>query len=113
MPTLVHSSDIPRMPGGSLRFEGKEYNSGVSFFLISDAPRRPGPPLYKHPYSETWILRSGKALFKAGDMEVEASTGDILVAEPNTPHKYRNICDTNLELICIHASPVMIQENLE
>ncbi|HEU4342307.1 MAG TPA: cupin domain-containing protein [Candidatus Binatia bacterium] len=113
MPTLLHSTEVPRMPSGSVRFEGKEYKSGISFFLISDAPGRPGPPLHKHPYSETWILRSGKAFFKAGDLEVEATSGDILVTEPDTPHKYRNIGDTNLDLICIHDSPIMIQENLE
>ena len=112
MPTLPHAADLPRMPSGSVRFEGEEHKSGLSFFFDQRRAGPPGPPLHKHFYSETWILRSGKAFFKASDLEIEATTGDILVTEPDTPHKYRNIGDTNLELFCIDDSPKMIQENL-
>jgi mannose-6-phosphate isomerase-like protein (cupin superfamily) len=97
----------------SMKFEGELYNFPASFFLIADAPDNPGPPLHLHPYLETWIVRSGSAEFTAGDARFEASAGDILVVDSNTPHKYRNAGDSTLELICTHPSPRMIQTNLE
>jgi mannose-6-phosphate isomerase-like protein (cupin superfamily) len=50
-----------------------------------------GPDLHKHPYSETWIVRSGKARFTANDQEIEAGPGDIIVVTAETPHKFKNI----------------------
>jgi mannose-6-phosphate isomerase-like protein (cupin superfamily) len=32
---------------------------------------------------------------------------------PETPHKFVNPGPGKLDIVCIHASPVMIQENLE
>jgi mannose-6-phosphate isomerase-like protein (cupin superfamily) len=30
-----------------------------------------------------------------------------------TPHKFKNIGDGRLDIVCIHASPRLIQESLE
>jgi mannose-6-phosphate isomerase-like protein (cupin superfamily) len=84
----------------------------VSFFHVNNQPGE-GPKLHRHPYSETWILRSGKALFTADGDELEAGRGDILVVTPGTPHKFKNIGTERLEIICIHDSPQMVQEDLE
>lgn len=113
MPLHLHDQDVAHTSNGSTKFEGEVYNFPTSFFLIADEPGNPGPPLHKHPYPETWIVRAGTAKFIAGDSQFDAIAGDILVVEAETPHKYSNAGDSVLELVCIHPSPRMIQTNLE
>lgn len=109
---VIRSGEIPPSPGGTITFEGEGYGSGISFFWVNNVPGA-GPVLHKHPYTETWIVRSGKAHFTAGEETLEAGPGDIMVVPPETPHKFKNIGTERLEIICIHASPVFIQEDLE
>jgi mannose-6-phosphate isomerase-like protein (cupin superfamily) len=108
----IRAGEIERNPRGTLTFEGEPFGSGVSFFLINNQPGE-GPDLHRHPYPETWILRGGKARFTAGGEELDAGPGDIMVVGANTPHKFKNAGDERLDMICIHASPRFIQEDLE
>jgi mannose-6-phosphate isomerase-like protein (cupin superfamily) len=108
----IRAGEIERSPRGTLTFEGEPFGSGVSFFLINNQPGE-GPDLHRHPYPETWILRGGKARFTAGGEELDAGPGDIMVVGANTPHKFKNAGDERLDMICIHASPRFIQEDLE
>ena len=71
-----------------------------------------GPDLHRHPYSETWIVRSGRALLTLDGHQFEAGPGDIAVVGPDTPHMFKNVGKERLEIVCIHASPKMIQEEL-
>ena len=112
MHTVIRSGEIPRSRGGTLTFEGEPHGSGVSFFLVHNEPGA-GPDLHKHPYAETWIVRSGKARFTADGEDVEAGPGDIVVVGAETPHKFKNAGSEPLDIVCIHASPRMIQEDLE
>jgi len=109
---VIRSGELQPSPGGTVKFEGDLYGSGVSFFLVKNAPGT-GPDLHKHPYSETWIVRDGKARITADGEDIEADPGDIIVVGPETPHKFKNIGADRLNIICIHASPRMIQEELE
>jgi len=109
---VIRSNEIKPSPGGTVTFEGEEYGSGVSFFLVNNVPGA-GPNLHKHPYSETWVIRSGKARLTADGVDIEAGPGDIIVVSPETPHKFKNMGTERLEIICIHASPRIIQEDLE
>lgn len=109
---IIRSGEIPASPGGTVTFEGEEYGSGVSFFLVNNVPGA-GPNLHKHPYAETWVVRSGQARITADGESIEVGSGDIIVVTPETPHKFKNIGPERLEIICIHASPRIIQENLE
>jgi mannose-6-phosphate isomerase-like protein (cupin superfamily) len=93
-------------------FEGDSHGSGVSFFLVDNQPGA-GPDLHRHPYSETWIVRSGSVRFTADGTEIDAGPGDIVVVGAETPHKFKNVGTGRLEIVCIHASPRMIQEDLE
>jgi mannose-6-phosphate isomerase-like protein (cupin superfamily) len=79
-------------------------------FRSSSSTTSLGPELHKHPYSETWIVRDGKARFTADGLDIEAGPGDIVIVGAETPHKFKNIGAERLEIICIHASPRMIQE---
>jgi len=109
---VIRSGEIPPSPGGTIRFEGEPYGSGVSFFWVNNEPGA-GPDLHRHPYSETWIVHRGKARIAADGDAVEVGPGDIIVASAETPHEFKNIGAERLEIICIHASPRIIQEELE
>jgi mannose-6-phosphate isomerase-like protein (cupin superfamily) len=112
MHKVIRSGEIRPSRTGTVTFEGEPHGSGISFFLVNNEPGA-GPDLHKHPYSETWIVRSGNARFTADGREVEAGPGDILVVGPETPHKFKNLGPGKLDVVCIHASPKMIQEELE
>jgi len=99
-------------PAARLRSKGSHMAQGVSFFLVSSEPGQ-GPDLHRHPYSETGIVRSGRARITADGEDIEAGPGDIIVVTPETPHKFKNIGTDRLDIICIHASPQMIQIMLD
>jgi mannose-6-phosphate isomerase-like protein (cupin superfamily) len=109
---VIPSGKLQPNARGTVTFEGDGYGSGVSFFLVNNEPGA-GPDLHKHPYSETWIVRSGKARFTADGKDIEAGPGDIVVVGSETPHKFKNTGTDRLDIICIHASPRMIQESLK
>ena len=111
MHKVIRSGELEPSSGGTITFEGEPHGSGVSFFLVNNQPGA-GPDLHRHPYSETWIVRSGSARFTADGEEIEAGPGDIVVVGPETPHMFKNIGDDRLAIVCIHASPRMIQEDL-
>jgi mannose-6-phosphate isomerase-like protein (cupin superfamily) len=109
--SVLRADEQQRAANRTLRFEGENHGSGVSLFLVDNEPGE-GPGLHRHPYSETWIVRSGKALITADGDGFEAGPGDIAVVGPNTPHMFKNVGTERLDIICIHASPKMIQEDL-
>ena len=120
MHSVLPASDQKRAPNRTLRFEGEKHGSGVSMFLVDGQPSRrkgdrsgQGPGLHVHPYSETWVVRSGRARFTADGEDLEAGPGDIIVVGPDTPHKFVNLGPGRLDLVCVHESPRIIQEDLE
>ena len=72
-----------------------------------------GPRLHKHPYPETFIIRSGVALFTVGGETVRAGAGQIVIVPADTPHKFTNAEPTPLESIDIHESGEFVTEWLE
>ena len=112
MYSVLRAGEQERSPGGTLSFEGETQGSGVSFFLVYNEPGA-GPGLHTHPYSETWIVRSGTARITADDREMIAEAGDIVVVGPGTPHKFVNAGTERLDIICIHDSPRFVTDWLE
>jgi mannose-6-phosphate isomerase-like protein (cupin superfamily) len=112
MHSIIRPEEQERTPTGTVRFEGEPSGSGVSLFLVYNQPGE-GPDLHRHPYSETWIVRSGAARFTADGEDVAAGPGDIVVVGPETPHKFKNSGTGRLDLVCVHDSPRIIQEELE
>jgi quercetin dioxygenase-like cupin family protein len=100
-------------PGQSrtVRFEGRQFGSNASFFLV-DAEPGAGPGLHVHPYPETWIVRKGEAEFTVGDERTRAFPGDIVVASAGIPHRFLNVGEGRLEIVCIHPSDTIEQEFL-
>ena len=93
--------------------EGTKTGAGISLIFFSSAEIGAGPRRHRHPYPETFIIRSGNALFTVGDEEISAHAGQILVVPAFTPHKFKNIGPALLETIDIHASNEFITEWLE
>ncbi len=94
-------------------FEGIQHGSGVSFLLVDTAEDGYGPRLHQHPYTETFIIRSGRAKFVVGDQELIGEGGQIIVVSPQTPHKFTVIGPERFVSTNIHASERYITEWLE
>ncbi|MFE0758958.1 cupin domain-containing protein [Inquilinus sp. NPDC058860] len=97
-------------PGQSrtVRFEGRDFGSQVSFFLVDAAPGQ-GAALHVHPYPETWVVRKGEAEFTVGGETMKGYPGDIVVAAANVPHRFVNSGAGRLELIGIHPRDTIVQ----
>ncbi len=109
---MIRPEEQQRSPRGTVTFEGEPHGSDVSMFLVHNEPGE-GPDLHRHPYSETWLVRTGNVRMTADGVDIDAGPGDIVVVTPLTPHKFKNLGPGKLDIICIHASPRMIQESLE
>ncbi|MCP2032839.1 mannose-6-phosphate isomerase-like protein (cupin superfamily) [Okibacterium sp. HSC-33S16] len=112
MISVIKSADLVTGSGRTGRFEGVSHGSGVSFYLVDNDPGQ-GPGLHRHPYTETWVVQAGSATITVGDEFVDAVIGDILTVPAHTPHKFVNSGSGVLRMVCIHASPKMIQDELE
>lgn len=97
----------------SLNFEGLTHGSAVSLIFEHTARDGAGPRLHRHPYSETFVIRAGRALFRVGDEEIVAVGGQILVAPPLVPHKFTVMGPETYDAIHIHANEVFVTEWLE
>lgn len=95
-------------PNRTVLFEGGQYGAPVSVFLMDAEPGQ-GPRLHIHPYSETWIIHSGQAEFTVDTQTITGKAGDIIVVEPQTPHRFVNTGTERLQMTCIHASERVIQ----
>ena len=95
-------------PARTVRFEGRDYGSQVSLFLVNADPGR-GPALHSHPYAETWVVRRGEAEFTVGEEKARGAAGDIVVAPADIPHRFENVGSDLLEIICIHPSQTFEQ----
>lgn len=98
----IHWTDDPAVWTGE--FEGHRHGSGVAIIFARLEPGRPGPKLHEHPYSETFVVRRGKAIFTTGDERITAAAGDMVVVPPDTPHCFANAGEDVLEMIDIHAA---------
>ena len=110
-PRLIEREDWARTPGewhGELQGFGGE----VSLIFVSAEPGE-GPRLHSHPYPETFIVRTGRALYTIGDRQIEAQAGQILVVPAGMPHKFHSLGPGRLESIDIHASERFVTDWLE
>jgi len=106
---VIRRDELPPRPNRTVQFEGEAYGAGISFLLVDNEPGQ-GPGLHLHPYPETWVVRAGRALITAGEEEIEAGPGDVVVVEPATLHGFRNLGPGRLEIVCIHAAGRMVTE---
>ena len=95
--------------GRTRRFVGREHGAGLSYFFVDNDPGQ-GPGLHRHPYTETWIVLEGEAEVTIGDRVLRATAGDTVTAPLWTWHRFVNSGTSRLRIVCMHASPVIIQE---
>ena len=95
--------------GRTRRFVGREHGAGLSYFFVDNDPGQ-GPELHRHPYTETWIVLEGEAEVTIGDRVMQAMAGDTVTAPLWTWHRFVNSGTSRLRIVCMHASPVIIQE---
>ena len=100
---ILRKADQRKGAIADVEFEGFSHGSAVSFFIGDLAPGN-GPPLHKHPYSETCIVRAGRVAIDIGGEEIVGEAGDIVVIDPGTAHGFKAIGEERLQMICIHAS---------
>ncbi len=98
------------LPAGNLR--GEDHGTTISLILDHSEPGH-GPRLHKHPYDETWVVIEGNLTFRAGELQLEAGPGDIVIVPPGVPHKFTNNGPGQSNLVCIHANPTFDTEWLE
>lgn len=94
-------------------FEGRKYGAGVSFIMVSSDEQGAGPARHRHPYQETFLIRSGRVLFTVGNEQVRGAGGQIIVVPALTPHRFEVVGPERLDMIDIHASDTFITEWLE
>ncbi len=93
--------------------EGRPLGAGISLVLASTGESGVGPYLHQHPYPETFVIHSGRALFTVGNEQVTGVGGQIIVVPAFTPHKFEVLGSECLEMTDIHASDTFITEWLE
>lgn len=109
MITVMQRSEL-LLPGSpTAKFIGAEHGADVSFFWVDTGPGK-GPDLHRHPYTETWIVLSGQVRIDADDETVTAEAGAVVTVGAETVHRFRNIGTENLKMVCVHASPEIIQD---
>lgn len=106
---LVHAEALRVGTGRTLRFEGKDHGSAISYFLVDNEPGQ-GPDLHRHPYSETWIVFEGEARFTVGDQQFIATPGDTATCAAGLWHGFKNVGAGRLKVLGIHPSDTIIQE---
>jgi mannose-6-phosphate isomerase-like protein (cupin superfamily) len=94
-------------------FEGYLHGSQVS--IIREYTSRPGsgPRLHRHPYTETFLIHSGRALFTVGDEQLVGVGGQVLVVPQLVPHRFEVLDGGYYEATHIHANDRFITEWLE
>ena len=107
--TLHELADLQKTPTAAL-FEGAKHGDGmaVSFFVTAHPPGA-GAELHFHPYAEAFLVQEGEARFTAGEGEVLAGPGQIVVVPPETPHGFKNVGDATLRIVSFHPTAEVIQ----
>ena len=90
------------------RFVGREHGAGISYFFVDNEPGE-GPGLHWHPYTETWVVLAGTTEITIGDRKLIAREGDTVTGPAGVWHRFENVGEDRLRVLCIHASDVIIQ----
>jgi mannose-6-phosphate isomerase-like protein (cupin superfamily) len=93
--------------------EGWTVGSAVSIIQEYTDRVGSGPRLHRHPYTETFLVRRGAALFTVGDERVVVAGGQSLVAPALVPHRFEVLDRGFFESIHIHANDRFVTEWLE
>jgi mannose-6-phosphate isomerase-like protein (cupin superfamily) len=99
--------------GPDENFEGYLHGSQVSIIREYSARPGSGPRLHRHPYTETFLIHSGRALFTVGVEQLVGVGGQILVVPELVAHRFEVLDGGVYDATHIHASDRFITEWLE
>lgn len=95
-----------------LTVPGTKLRQTVSWYVIA-----PNDACAFHVHSgktETWLVIDGRGVAKVGDRTFDVGPGDLIIAEPGTPHGLTNAGDQALRFVNIvaldGAGPVTTRE---
>ena len=94
-------------------FEGYLHGSQVSIIREHTAEVGSGPRLHRHPYSETFLIHSGRALFTVGDEQLVGVGGQVLVVPPLVVHRFEVLDGGTYAATHIHSSDRFITDWLD
>ena len=83
---------------------GADHGGLGACIIFVDAPPGGGPSPHTHPYEEVLIVLEGEATVVAGERELVARAGDVVIVPADTPHAFTNTGDGPLRQIDIHLS---------
>ncbi|WP_353813640.1 cupin domain-containing protein [Agromyces sp. SYSU T00266] len=105
---IVTADSLRIGTGRTRRFVGLDHGAGISYFFVDNEPGE-GPGLHWHPYSETWVVLEGTAEITMGERRLTATAGDTATVPAGVWHRFENVDDGRLKVLCIHASAVIVQ----
>jgi mannose-6-phosphate isomerase-like protein (cupin superfamily) len=101
---VVNQAELP-LSNIARELVGADRGGLGACILFIDAPPGGGPSPHTHPYEEVLILLEGEVTVVAGDREIVARAGDVVLIPADTPHAFTNTGDGPLRQIDIHLSP--------
>jgi mannose-6-phosphate isomerase-like protein (cupin superfamily) len=63
-----------------------------------------GPKLHRHPNVEVFVVESGQATFRIGDIVAVVDAGHVVVSPPGGAHGFINSGDGEPRLTAIHGA---------
>ncbi|SFS17438.1 Mannose-6-phosphate isomerase, cupin superfamily [Microbacterium sp. cf046] len=94
-------------------FEGYLHGSEVSIIREYASTPGTGPRLHRHPYTETFLIHAGRALFTVGAEQLVGVGGQILVVPALVAHRFEVLDGGIYEATHIHANDRFVTEWLE
>lgn len=100
----------PTPIGADENIEGYLIGSPVSLIREFTAAPGSGPRLHRHPYVETFLVHSGRALFTLGDDQVVVEGGHVITAPALVAHRFEVLDGGTYNATHIHASDRFVTE---
>lgn len=110
--SAINLDDLP-FAGLSHELEGYLHGEVRACLIFFDGPPGSGPKLHRHPYAEIFVIQEGHATFTVGDATIEATAGQLLIAQAGVPHKFVNSGTGRLRQLDIHTNDRFVTEWLE
>ena len=74
----------------SHEFVGAEHGDVPFCVILVHSRPGVGPKLHRHPYPEVFVVESGQATFRIGDLTVVVDGGHVVVSPPGEAHGFTN-----------------------
>ena len=101
---VVRQDELP-LSNIARELVGADHGGLGACIIFVDAPPGGGPSLHTHPYEEVLVVLDGEATVTAGERELVARAGDVVIVPADTPHAFTNTGAGPLRQIDIHLSP--------